>query len=184
MDFFTIDYWDEQTWSDVETVYQQAFPEHGRKTTAIIRKMFEKKLCFLHGLRDQSGVIAMALTGKLDGVNVLLIDYLAVHYKKRNKGIGQTLMNDIKEWAKNECRYDGIIIEVECEPTETNHKRILFWEKCGFHLVTDYTHHYIWVPEPYQAMYLTFSESKPFPSDGKTLFQSITNFHRKAYRGK
>jgi GNAT superfamily N-acetyltransferase len=183
MEFKTIDYWDPALWEMAEPVFHQAFPEHGRKRKTIIRGMFEKKMCQLHAAFDRSELIAMALTGKLVNLNALLIDYLAVRQDRRNQGIGRMFLEHIKGWAVAEGHYDGIIIEIESEATPTNVKRSHFWRECGFNL-TDYVHTYIWVPEPYQAMYLNLHPHIKMPQDGEALFRAITQFHNKAYRAK
>lgn len=183
MEFRTVDHWDEELWLLAEPVYVQAFPKHGRKNRQIIQRLFEKEVAFLHVAIERSEVIAMALTGRLDDLNALLIDYLAVRKDLRGQGIGRVFMGLIRDWTVNEAHFDGILIETEAEISESNINRIRFWESCGFTL-TDYVHHYIWVPEPYRAMYLNLHPTKALPTDGETLFRYITRFHSKAYRGK
>jgi N-acetylglutamate synthase-like GNAT family acetyltransferase len=145
--------------------------------------MFERRMCCLHTLVDQSEVIAMALTGLNKNVKALIIDYIAVRKDLRNKGYGRMFMDYIKAWAEITARCKGIIIEVESETTRENSQRIRFWEQCGFQL-TDDCHHYIWVPEQYRAMFMSFHKDSPLPNDGKTLFNYITQFHKEAYRGR
>jgi GNAT superfamily N-acetyltransferase len=100
----------------------------------------------------------------------------------RGEGIGSRLLDQIKEWARDTAGCIGMIVEVEAEPTDENRRRIRYWLSNGFSL-TDYVHSYIWVPEPYLAMYLNFEDTAHrLPDDGKRLFRSITKFHEKAYR--
>ncbi|HZG13865.1 MAG TPA: GNAT family N-acetyltransferase [Candidatus Bathyarchaeia archaeon] len=174
--------WDEAFWVDVEKIYEEAFPLSGKKSRDIIRRMFEKHMCQLHTIGQGSEVVGMALTGIDPKADALLIDYLAVRKDARGHGYGRRLLECIKEWAGAHAGCKGIIVEVEADLTEENHKRIQFWEANGFHL-TAYVHHYIWVPEPYQAMFFNFDETDRLPEDGKILFRSITRFHQKAYRG-
>ncbi|WP_248925172.1 GNAT family N-acetyltransferase [Paenibacillus hamazuiensis] len=183
MEFKTVGEWDETLWNEAETVYAEAFPEHGRKPRKIIRSMFEKKMVFLHVAKERSDVIAMALTGKLPELNALLIDYLAVRESVRQRGVGQQFFGRIREWAAAEQRLSGIVIEIESENSETNRDRFRFWTRCGF-AATDYIHRYIWVPETYLAMYLPLTPGARLPHDGEALFKSITAFHQKAYRGR
>lgn len=182
MEFQTVDDWNEALWQKAKPIYHQAFKE-GAKKESIIRRLFERQRCFLHVAIDDEKIVAMALTGKLESINALLIDYLAVREDIRSQGIGQKLMDYIKSWAATEKRVDGLIIEVEAEITQTNLNRIRFWGKAGFQL-TDYIHHYIWVPEPYRAMYLQVNPAGNLPTEGKKLFNYITQFHRTAYKGK
>lgn len=182
MEHKVINEWDESLWNEVEVIYEEAFPLEGKKSRDIIRRMFAKRMCQLHTLVSGAGIVGMALTGIDQKANALIIDYIAVRKDFRGKGLGRQLLELIKSWASSVAGCTGIIVEVESEPTEENLERIRFWERNGFHL-TPYVHQYIWVPEPYQAMYLNFDESNPLPEDGKTLFRSITRFHEKAYRG-
>lgn len=173
--------WDEALWLKAEQVYNEAFPKHGRKNRALIRSMFERGICILHTWSDGPDVVAMALTAINQKARVLIIDYIAVRQAQRGKGVGLACMRDIRIWAEIEAGCEGIVIEVEAEPTAENAERIRFWEKAGF-LLTEYVHTYIWVPETYRAMYLSFGEFQPH--EGRQLFEYITEYHEKAYRVK
>ncbi|PLS09682.1 GNAT family N-acetyltransferase [Neobacillus cucumis] len=176
----TFDEWDDQLWDQISPIYYQAFADKGAKPEKIIRNMFRKQLCFLHiGLVDGK-VAAMALTGKLKKVDSLLIDYLAVEQTYRGSGLGLQMIKCIEEWAVTSGSYNHLIIEVEAEETTENLARIAFWKKCGFTL-TDYIHQYIWVPEPYQAMYKNLQLEEEISSDGRTLFNYIGKFHKKSF---
>ncbi|RKP58079.1 GNAT family N-acetyltransferase [Cohnella endophytica] len=185
MDYHTTNQWDENIWREAERVYIEAFPEHGRKSRAVVRRMFERKLCTLHTWTEGMTTIAMALTAIDSSTRLLVIDYLAVREDKRGKGLGRACLADISVWAVTKAHCQGIVIEVEAEDTIENAERIKFWEKVGFRL-TDYVHPYIWVPETYRAMYLNLEDSQAETygaNDGKLLFRAITRFHEKAYRG-
>jgi GNAT superfamily N-acetyltransferase len=177
----TVEHWDEELWKKASTIYDQAFQGKGAKPEKIIRNMFKKNICSLHlGIVD-SKVIAMGLIGKLEGTTTLLIDYLAVLEDDRNKGMGQLFLSYIKEWALKNGRFDSILIEVESETSLENTKRIHFWKKCGF-ILTDYVHHYIWVPEPYQAMYFKLKSNSNLPKNGEQLFEYISHFHKLSFQ--
>ncbi|TNJ66596.1 GNAT family N-acetyltransferase [Paenibacillus hemerocallicola] len=181
MEYKTTNEWDEKLWREVESIYNKAFGEQGRKTPAIIRRMFDRGMCTLHTAAVDRQMIAMALTGIDKQEDALLIDYIAVKEEARGKGYGRIFLDHIRNWAETAAHCRGIIVEVEADPSPANSGRIRFWERCGFRL-TDYVHRYIWVPEPYRAMYMNFSPDNPLPVDGEALFRSITRFHRKAYR--
>ncbi|WML44445.1 GNAT family N-acetyltransferase [Neobacillus sp. PS3-40] len=182
MEYTTVNHWDEELWKRASFIYDQAFKEKGAKPEKVIRNMFNKDICFLHLGIENSQVIAMAITGKLKGTQALLIDYLAVHVESQNKGIGLNFMEYIKEWSRENEKFDSMIIEVESENDPENHNRILFWKNCGFTL-TNYIHHYIWVPEPYQAMFVKLLPNALLPSSGEELFNYISNFHKASYQG-
>jgi GNAT superfamily N-acetyltransferase len=179
LDYLTTAEWNEDIWIKAERIYQQAFPKEGRKSRSIIRRMLEKKMCQLHTATEADEVIAMALTALNKQASLLIIDYLAIREDLRSKGYGKLLINYIKKWAET-VGCIGIIVEVESEPTLDNIRRIRFWEGCGF-LLTEYVHHYIWVPETYRAMYLNLNQVSGLPENGKALFNYINDFHKKAY---
>lgn len=181
MEFMTIDHWDEALWDKVKGIYKVAF-SHGAKPEKIIRNMFAKDMCSFHTAKIGDQVFAMALTGSVRGS--LIIDYLAVHQEMRQQGIGKELCNYIKKLAVAEGDFGKIIIEVESGPDPHNQQRIRFWESCGFTLADDYVHLYIWVPEPYQAMWLNLRGNRGNLQSGKRLFRDIQAFHRESFRQK
>lgn len=181
MKLITTEEWDPGFWKQIEPVYRSGFPEHGRKPAAVIRRILERKLGALHAFFDADRrAAAMALTGNLGSINAMLIDYLTVRPDLRKRGVGRSFLGSLEDWAKTRGR-DGIVIEAEAEPTSENESRIRFWEGAGFE-TTDYVHRYIWVPEPYLALFREWNPTVSFPRDGRKLFDAITDFHGKAYR--
>ena len=71
---------------------------------------------------------------------------------------------------------------MEAEKSPENQARITFWKKCGF-ILTNYIHKYIWVPEPYQAMYLNLQSEAAIAKSGKELFSYIVKIHKKSFQG-
>lgn len=180
--YHVTDKWDEERWNAAELIYEEAFPLDGKKSRAIIQRMFAKRMCQLHMLEQNGEMAGMALTGIDDKAQAIIVDYLAVRANLRGTGLGRLLLDRIKQWAREQHNCRGLIVEVESESTADNEQRIRFWQSNDFEL-TDYVHHYIWVPEPYRAMAFSFDPSDKLPDDGKQLFKSITRFHEKAYRG-
>ena len=66
-------------------IYHEAFGEKGAKPEKVIRNMFHKQMCYFHIAQNESECYAIALSGKLKGTKLLLIDYLAVREKDQNK---------------------------------------------------------------------------------------------------
>jgi GNAT superfamily N-acetyltransferase len=183
MKFITTDEWNEGLWQKVRDIYLDAFANHGGKPEKVLRNMFTKCNCHLHVAFDRELPVGMAITGEIDGSSIVIIDYLAIKQNRRGQGIGQDFFHYIQTWAHQQvyCKY--LLLEVESDQTKDSTKRIQFWEKCGFTMLREYTHQYIWVPEPYQAMYLSlFNHSEP-PFRGEEAFKYITAFHRKSFRG-
>ena len=181
MKFHTSNKWDEALWLKIKGIYYEAFSESGAKPEKIIRNMFKKGLCSFHMAIDNNEPVAMALTGSTHDSNFLIIDYLAVRRTNQRKGIGKELVLYIKNCALKQKNYDSILLEVESEGTRENLNRIYFWESCGFTLLNDYIHHYIWVPEPYLAMVHPLHQTRP-TSSGKEVFKHITKFHRQSFK--
>ncbi|WP_146767145.1 N-acetyltransferase [Paenibacillus sp. YN15] len=173
--------WDGGLWEEAKPIYAAAFPEHGRKPERIVRAMFRKGMCRLHAARLNGEPAAMALSGPDTGRGIWVIDYLAVADSWRGQGIGKRFLDDIRAEAEAFPWCRGIVVEAEAEETEVNLARIRFWQACGFQL-TGYVHHYIWVPEPYRALALSFPGREALSLDGRELFKAITAFHERAYR--
>lgn len=171
---------DDRVWPQALALYREAFPEG--KPERILAAMFRKRMAYLHVAADERGVVAMAITGTTAGGKLLLIDYLAVRDDRRGEGIGQAFLAAIRDWASGTLRVDGLLIEAEYGD-EKDAERVRFWERCGF-VLTEYVHQYIWVPEPYRAMYLPLVPDADIPHDGKQLFRYIGEFHNRAFRGE
>ena len=177
--------WDEPLWRLAEPVYHEAFPPHGRKPEAVVRSSIERGVAALHvGLSDEGRTDAMALTSVSEDGRAFLIDYLAVRQAVRGRGVGRAFCMSLAAWAEAETDARGVVIEVEAAPGVENESRVRFWSSCGFVLLSEYEHRYIWVPETYYAMVRPLAGRKPLPADGKALFRYITEYHRRAYRGR
>ncbi|MCP3764395.1 GNAT family N-acetyltransferase [Domibacillus sp. A3M-37] len=176
----TVGTWDDEIWQDVSPLYMEAFGDKGAKPVKIIKNMFAQGMAELHVAYNESAAVVMALTGKLVSDRVMIIDYLAVSEKERGHGLGKHFVDYLRQKAGDE-GYQKLIIEAESEETPDNRRRIHFWQSCGF-LLTEYVHHYIWVPETYQAMYLPLiADSRKVT--GEELFGFMNTFHRLSFRG-
>lgn len=176
----TVCTWDDELWQEVSSLYIEAFGDKGAKPVKIINNMFAQGIAELHVGYNKSGPVVMALTGKLESERVMIIDYLAIVEKERGHGLGKHIVEYLRQKALAK-GYQKIIIEAESEETPDNTRRFQFWQSCGF-LLTEYVHHYIWVPETYHAMYLPLiAESRKVT--GEELFVYINTFHRLSFRG-
>ncbi|MDZ5472834.1 GNAT family N-acetyltransferase [Bacillus sp. 31A1R] len=180
MNIITTGVWDDDLWRDAGPLYLEAFGDKGAKPVKIIKNMFEQGMAELHVGYNESKAVGMALTGKLESDKVMIIDYVAVSEKERGHGLGKHFVDYLRQKAVD-YGYQKLIIEVESEDTLENRKRIEFWQSCGFHL-TEYVHHYIWVPETYHAMYLPMITEQR-KETGEELFKYINTFHRLSFRG-
>jgi len=176
----TICTWDDELWQNASPLYLEAFGDKGAKPVKIIKNMFAQGIAELHVGYNKSIPVVMSLTGKLVSNQMLIIDYLAVSEKERGHGLGKHFVDYLRQKAAAE-GYQKLIIEVESKETLDNRRRIGFWQSCGF-LLTEYVHHYVWVPETYRAMYLPLiADSRK--TTGEELFMYINTFHRLSFRG-
>jgi len=182
MHFFTISEWDEGIWQKVRSIYHEAFANHGGKPEKVLRNMFSKCNCHLHVVLNRDLPVGMAITGAMHSSKVLIIDYFTIKPNYRGQGIGKEFVRYLKTWANQQVDYNCLLLEVEINQTNESINRITFWERCGFTILKDYIHQYIWVPEPYQAMILILHESIPL-FRGEEAFKYISAFHRKSFRG-
>ncbi|MBY0096010.1 GNAT family N-acetyltransferase [Mesobacillus maritimus] len=182
MHFLTIAEWDEGIWQKVRSIYQEAFANHGGKPEKVIRNMFIRCNCHLHVVLNRDFPVGMAITGEINSSKVLIIDYFAIIPNYRGQGIGKEFVQYLKTWANQHEYYHSLLLEVENDQTKETSNRITFWERCGFTLLKNYIHHYIWVPEPYQAMTLMLQDSIPLLR-GEEAFKYISAFHRKSFQG-
>lgn len=184
MNFRTYSHIDTPDWPAALSLYHQAFPASGRKPDAILTAMFKKGMSYLHtaSASEEQELAAMAVTGVIPDASLLLIDYLTVRDSVRSEGIGGRFVRHIADWAQSEIHLSGMLLEAEAEPGPDNERRIHFWQRCGF-VLTEYVHHYRWVPETYRAMYLSFDAQVPdaVQDGGRALFRHIEAFHKKAF---
>ncbi|GAA0343755.1 hypothetical protein GCM10008967_37760 [Bacillus carboniphilus] len=179
MNIISVSEWNDALWQDASPLYIEAFGDKGAKSVKIIKNMFAQGIAELHVGYIDSKAVVMALIGKLVSERVLIIDYLAVSKEVRGHGLGKQFVDNLREKAVDE-GYQKIIIEAESEDTPDNKRRIHFWQSCGF-ILTEYVHHYIWVPETYHAMYLTLLPGLKKEA-GEELFRYIITFHKLSFR--
>ncbi|WP_040951314.1 GNAT family N-acetyltransferase [Gorillibacterium massiliense] len=174
--------WNEELWKKLSPIYREAFP-HGAKPEAILRKMVERGIAYLHAGYVGQEPAVMAISGLSDTQKQpkLILDYIAVARENRSQGLGQQFVALIRDWALQNHDVSALIIEAEAEDTAENAERIRFWKRCGF-IPTSYVHSYIWVPEPYRALYLPLAPDFRVTDDGKSLFRDITAFHERSFR--
>lgn len=183
LNYSTYSHVDTPEWPEALALYHRSFPA-GRKPDAIVTGMFAKGMSELHVATEEGSgeLAAMAISGVIPAAGLLLIDYLAVRERLRDRGIGRQFVRHIADWARDERGLSGLLIEAEAEPGADNERRVRFWERCGF-VLTDYVHRYKWVPETYRAMYLPFGNdvSERARDGGRALFRHIEAFHKQAF---
>ncbi|WP_059040543.1 GNAT family N-acetyltransferase [Paenibacillus rubinfantis] len=182
--FMTLTKWDQTWWDQWGPIYREAF-QHGAKPEKVLRSMLDRGIASLHAGLQDGETVAMAVTGVSSGHSRkrLILDYMAVRQDHRGQGLGHRFFSQIRDYAVMEHHAEAILIEAEAEDTEMNRERLRFWIDCGF-IATPYVHQYIWVPEPYRALYLPLKEHFTLTDGGQSLFQDITSFHHRSFRGQ
>ncbi|MGN7457527.1 GNAT family N-acetyltransferase [Paenibacillus pasadenensis] len=190
MPLHILDRLDHPLWPAARAIYERSFPPHGRKPEALLRRMLERGQGYVFVLAHEDSqarlppAAAMALAGP--GGSGLIVDYLAVDPALRGQGLGSRLLDELELWALERTSASALVIETEAGAGKKNEGRRVFWEQAGFIAPDGYVHRYIWVPEPYAAMYRPLPGREggllPPPS-GRQLFHWIEGFHARAYRG-
>lgn len=94
-------------WLRIRLLYRRAFPREERKPFAMIRKMQKEGRTDVW-LAEQGGRFA-GLAATINGDGIILLDYLAVHEKMRDQGVGSAMLQSLL--AHYEGR--GLFVEIE-----------------------------------------------------------------------
>jgi len=110
-------------------LYEDAFPEHERRTLEAQSKLFGKLSYQFDVYIKEDVFIGFVLWW--DFKNFQYIDHFAVSQKLRSKGYGAKILEEyINEALK------PIVLEVELPDSSINRRRIQFYERLGFKLNT------------------------------------------------
>ena len=94
-------------WLRIRMLYQRAFPRYERKPFKIIRKMRREGRTDVW-LAEQDGHFA-GLAATINAPDVILLDYLAVHEKRRSQGVGSAFLQALLEKYAGH----GLFVEIE-----------------------------------------------------------------------
>ena len=116
-------------WLRIRLLYRRAFPRYERKPFAIIRRMHKESRTDVW-LAEQDGHFA-GLAATINSDTVILLDYLAVHEKLRDQGVGSAMLQALL--ALYEGR--GLFVEIEAadrdDPTGEIARRKQFYLRNG-----------------------------------------------------
>ena len=116
-------------WLHIRLLYRQAFPRSERKPFKMIRRMHRAGRTDVW-LAEQDGRFA-GLGITINGSEIILLDYLAVHEKCRDKGVGSAMLAALYE------KYAGLgfFLEIEApdrdDPTGIKARRKAFYLRNG-----------------------------------------------------
>lgn len=116
-------------WLRIRLLYRRAFPHYERKPFAIIRRMRKEGRTDVW-LAEQDGHFA-GLAATINAPDVILLDYLAVHEKRRTQGVGSAFLQALL--TKYEGK--GLFVEIEAanrdDPTGEKARRKQFYLRNG-----------------------------------------------------
>ena len=116
-------------WLRIRLLYHRAFPRYERKPFAIIRRMRKEGRTDLW-LAEADGHFA-GLAATINAPDVILLDYLAVHERRRGQGVGSSMLQALLD------RYAGrgLFVEIEAadrdDPTGERARRKQFYLRNG-----------------------------------------------------
>ena len=116
-------------WLRIRLLYRRAFPRYERKPFAIIRRMRKEGRTDLW-LAEVDGHFA-GLAATINAPDVILLDYLAVHEKRRGQGVGSAFLQALLDKYAGR----GLFVEIEAadrdDPTGEKARRKAFYLRNG-----------------------------------------------------
>lgn len=129
MELIKIENRDSDYFDEIWKLYQSAFPLDERRDLDKQIELFKKNDYSLFVALNNSKIIGLLSVWQLD--NLDFIEHFAIKEQFRGKGFGTEILKEhIGKTDKT------IILEIEKPETETQKKRIYFYEKIGFKLNT------------------------------------------------
>lgn len=116
-------------WLRIRLLYRRAFPRYERKPFSIIRRMRKEGRTDLW-LAEADGHFA-GLAATINAPDVILLDYLAVHEKRRSQGMGSAFLQALLEKYAGR----GLFVEIEAadrdDPDGSKARRKQFYLRNG-----------------------------------------------------
>lgn len=116
-------------WLRIRLLYRRAFPRYERKPFQIIRRMHKEGRTDVW-LAEQDGHFS-GLAATINGDDTILLDYLAVHEKRRDKGVGSAMLQALLTLYEGR----GLFVEIEAadrdDPTGEKARRKAFYLRNG-----------------------------------------------------
>lgn len=116
-------------WLRIRLLYRRAFPRYERKPFAIIRRMHKEGRTDVW-LAEQDGHF-VGLAATINSDDTILLDYLAVHEKHRDRGVGSATLQALLTLYEGR----GLFVEIEAtdrdDPTGEKARRKAFYLRNG-----------------------------------------------------
>ncbi len=111
---------------DIWSEYESTFPPDERRDLDAQLALFQSRHYSLFAILENNVRIGFLSAWKFDGFD--FIEHFALREEKRGQGLGTKVIESYLKEAKK------VILEVEKPETETQKRRIQFYEKLGFKL--------------------------------------------------
>ena len=116
-------------WLRIRLLYRRAFPRYERKPFQIIRRMHKEGRTDVW-LAEYHGHFA-GLAATINSDDIILLDYLAVHEKRRDKGVGSATLQALLTLYEGR----GLFVEIEAadrdDPNGEKARRKQFYLRNG-----------------------------------------------------
>ena len=112
--------------------YVKIFPLNERKTIRDFRFCVKRGTIDFYEVMVDGENVGFAVILKADNNPYVVLDYLAIYEKYRNKGYGSAVIVELK---KHYAGYRGIVVEIEKPHDTDTNRRAKFYERLGFRLV-------------------------------------------------
>ncbi|MBP3683658.1 MAG: GNAT family N-acetyltransferase [Oscillospiraceae bacterium] len=117
-------------WAQVYRLYQKAFPSSEKKPFSIILKKYRQGVTDIWRFTREGKFAGLIIT--INGVENILLDYLAVEEGQRGTGIGSEILVLMRKHYGGK----GVFLEIEsvyeeCDNQAQRLQRKHFYEKCG-----------------------------------------------------
>lgn len=116
-------------WLRIRLLYRRAFPRYERKPFKIIRSMRREGRTDIWLAEEDGHFAGLAVT--INSSEIILLDYLAVHEKMRDKGVGSAFLTALLDKYTGR----GLFVEIEApdrdDPTGIKRRRKAFYLRNG-----------------------------------------------------
>ena len=94
-------------WIRIYRLYQAAFPDSEKKPFSMIVSMYKKGKSDVWYCEKAGRFAGLAIT--INGIDKILIDYLAVNEKRRGQGLGSDILQEMRQTYADK----GVFLEIE-----------------------------------------------------------------------
>lgn len=117
------------TFVELCVLYVEAFPKEERRSIDGLKRTLQASEMSFNVIESDGKTVGFSIVWKLSGF--VYLEHFAIKPSMRGKGIGEQVL---KIYA--EALGPNIILEVEPDTDNLTHRRIEFYKRCGFNVVS------------------------------------------------